>query len=167
MRKPTVGDLRRLRRGLATVVPLLVMTVGVVYILFNLTSLQAPAAPSSQGVFEQLLRTPEMILATRLLALALAFYAASSVLALALQGRWMTKAGKEGVEADPARPLDDLQGATDDLEKRLTALEDGLRLATSKLEKRLDSQKEGLELIAKVILEPVDREPVPNPPANG
>jgi len=51
------------------------------------------------------LGTAEVAFAIRLAILAAAFYLFVSIVGLTLQGRWLTRVGKEGVEADPAAPI--------------------------------------------------------------
>lgn len=139
-------------------VPLLVMASGVLYVLTHWNSLDQPLVITpGQSTFQQVLGTPEVVFGIRLGALAIGFYLASSVLALAIHGRWIIKAGTGGVDTGALHSLGTLREATTDLEERVIVLEKALLSTATRLEARLDQQKAGLDLMTTAIEELIEK----------
>lgn len=108
---------------------------GVAYGLANWAALTASAPrPPNPSLWEQILLAPPLLTLMRLAILLGASYFVASLVGLVLEGRWISKAGPSGAEADPAPALESIQAAGEELDERMASLEEAAEILAAKIQ---------------------------------
>jgi hypothetical protein len=114
---------RSIRAFLATSL----FVAGLVFMALGWNEIAEPPSLRREATaVEHVIAARPVAISLRVALISLATYVLASVVALALEGRWLVKAGPAGAEVEPSPALESLKEANAELNERMAIVEETL-----------------------------------------